>query len=228
MKRSIRWISCNYSKLRRNMSIDTHCINTIRVLSADMVEKANSGHPGAPMGCAPITHILYSEVMNYSPKNPKWANRDRFVLSNGHSCALLYSMLHLTGYDLGMDDLKQFRQLGSRTPGHPENVLTAGIEVSTGPLGQGLANAVGMAMAEKHLAAVFNTADFPNIVDHYTYVLCGDGCLQEGVTSEASSLAGHLGLGKLPPVFLSLSTPYLDFLHVLTFVALAHCCEQAS
>jgi transketolase len=179
------------------MSIDTTCVDTIRVLSADMVEKANSGHPGAPMGCAPITHILFSEIMNYAPKNPTWANRDRFVLSNGHSCALLYSMLHLAGYDLSIEDLKQFRQFGSRTPGHPENVLTAGVEVSTGPLGQGLSNAVGMAMAEKHLAAVFNTADHQNIVDHHTFVLCGDGCLQEGVTSEASSLAGHLGLGTL-------------------------------
>lgn len=179
------------------MSISTTCIDTIRVLSADMVEKANSGHPGAPMGCAPITHVLYSDVMTYSPKNPKWANRDRFVLSNGHSCALLYSMLHLSGYDLSIEDLKQFRQFGSLTPGHPENVITAGVEVSTGPLGQGLSNAVGMAMAEKHLAAIFNKPGFENIVDHHTYVLCGDGCLQEGVTSEASSLAGHLGLGKL-------------------------------
>ena len=179
------------------MSLVNSCVDTIRVLSADMVEKANSGHPGAPMGCAPITHVLFSEVMNYSAKNPSWANRDRFVLSNGHSCALLYSMLHLTGYDLSIEDLKQFRQLGSRTPGHPENIVTPGVEVSTGPLGQGLSNAVGMAMAEKHLAAVFNTADFPHIVDHHTFVLCGDGCLQEGVTSEASSLAGHLGLGKL-------------------------------
>eukprot|EP00428_Durinskia_dybowskii_P063222 CAMPEP_0170369910 /NCGR_PEP_ID=MMETSP0117_2-20130122/8233_1 /TAXON_ID=400756 /ORGANISM="Durinskia baltica, Strain CSIRO CS-38" /LENGTH=703 /DNA_ID=CAMNT_0010624657 /DNA_START=46 /DNA_END=2157 /DNA_ORIENTATION=- len=179
------------------MSLANSCVDTIRVLSADMVEKANSGHPGAPMGCAPIAHVLYSDVMNYNPKDPKWANRDRFVLSNGHSCALLYSMLHLTGYDLTIEDLKNFRQFGSRTPGHPENVLTAGVEVSTGPLGQGLTNAVGMAMAEKHLAAVFNTPDFQNIVDHHTFVLCGDGCLQEGVTSEASSLAGHLGLGKL-------------------------------
>lgn len=179
------------------MSLDNTCINTIRVLSADMVEKANSGHPGAPMGCAPITHVLFSEVMNFSPKNPNWANRDRFVLSNGHSCALLYAMLHLSGYDLSIEDLKQFRQLGSLTPGHPENVITPGVEVSTGPLGQGLSNAVGMALAEKHLAAIFNKPGFENIVDHHTFVLCGDGCLQEGVTSEASSLAGHLGLGKL-------------------------------
>ncbi len=184
------------------MSLDTTCVNTIRVLSADMVEKANSGHPGAPMGCAPITHVLFSEVMKFSPKNPNWANRDRFVLSNGHSCALLYAMLHLSGYDLSIEDLKQFRQLGSLTPGHPENVITPGVEVSTGPLGQGLSNAVGMALAEKHLAAIFNKPGFENIVDHHTFVLCGDGCLQEGVTSEASSLAGHLGLGM---IFIKLS-----------------------
>jgi transketolase len=181
---------------RVNSSLMKKSVDTVRVLAADMVEKANSGHPGAPMGCAPITHVLYTDVMNYSPKNPKWFNRDRFVLSNGHSCALLYCMLHLSGHDLSMDDLKQFRQLNSRTPGHPENVLTPGVEVSTGPLGQGLSNAVGMAMAEKHLAAVYNKPGFDNLIDHYTYVLCGDGCLQEGVTSEASSLAGHLGLGK--------------------------------
>jgi transketolase len=132
--------------------------------------------------------------MKYSPANPKWYDRDRFILSNGHACALLYSMLHLTGYDVSMDDLKNFRQLGSKTPGHPENFMTPGVEVSTGPLGQGISNAVGIAIAESHLAAVFNREDH-NIVDHYTYVLCGDGCLQEGVSSEASSLAGHLGLG---------------------------------
>jgi len=171
------------------------CVNTVRVLSADVVEKANSGHPGAPMGCAPMAHVLFGEVMNYSPSNPKWANRDRFVLSNGHACALLYSMLHLTGYDLSIDDLKAFRQLHSKTPGHPENFKTPGVEVSTGPLGQGISNAVGMAMAERHLAATFNKEGF-NVVDHYTYVICGDGCLQEGVSSEASSLAGHLGLGE--------------------------------
>eukprot|EP00286_Rhodomonas_abbreviata_P009615 CAMPEP_0181334730 /NCGR_PEP_ID=MMETSP1101-20121128/26427_1 /TAXON_ID=46948 /ORGANISM="Rhodomonas abbreviata, Strain Caron Lab Isolate" /LENGTH=181 /DNA_ID=CAMNT_0023444749 /DNA_START=124 /DNA_END=665 /DNA_ORIENTATION=+ len=161
-----------------------------------MVEKAKSGHPGAPMGCAPIAHVLYADVMNFAPQQPKWFNRDRFVLSNGHGCALLYSMLHLTGYSLSMDDLKQFRQIGSLTPGHPENVLTPGVEVSTGPLGQGLSNGVGMALAEKHLAAVFNKPGH-TVVDHFTYVLCGDGCLQEGVTSEASSIAGHQGLGKL-------------------------------
>ena len=172
------------------------CIDTIRVLSADMVEKANSGHPGAPMGCAPIAHLLFGAFMNFSSKNPKWHNRDRFVLSNGHACALLYSMLHLTGYEISIEDLKKFRQLGSITAGHPENILTPGVEVSTGPLGQGISNAVGLAIAEKHLAALYNKGGF-NLVDHYTYVICGDGCLQEGVSCEASSLAGHLGLGKI-------------------------------
>jgi transketolase len=175
---------------------EERCVNSVRVLSADIVQKANSGHPGAPMGCAPMAHLLFGETMNFSPHNAKWDNRDRFVLSNGHACALLYSMLHLTGYAVSMDDLKQFRQLGSITPGHPENFVTPGVEVSTGPLGQGLSNAVGMAMTERHLAATFNQPGF-NIVDHFTYVICGDGCLQEGVTSETSSLAGHLGLGKL-------------------------------
>jgi transketolase len=179
-----------------NAELDTLCVNSVRVLAADTVEKAKSGHPGAPMGCAPIAHVLFGEAMNFSPSNSLWDNRDRFVLSNGHACALLYTMLHLTGYPLSMNDLKQFRQLGSLTPGHPENFVTRGVEVSTGPLGQGLSNAVGMAMAERHLAATFNRPGF-DVVDHFTFVICGDGCLQEGVTSEASSLAGHLGLGKL-------------------------------
>ena len=154
------------------------------------------------MGCAPIAHVLFGETMTFSPQNPKWFNRDRFVLSNGHACALLYAMLHLTGYDISMEDLKKFRQLGSKTPGHPENFLTAGVEVSTGPLGQGISNAVGMAMAEAHLAATYNKEGFP-VVDHHTFVICGDGCLQEGVSAEASSLAGHLGLGVCvcPPLF---------------------------
>ncbi|TMW57253.1 hypothetical protein Poli38472_003178 [Pythium oligandrum] len=172
------------------------CINTIRMLSADQPSAGKSGHPGAPMGCAPMAHVLFGKVMKFNPKNPTWSNRDRFVLSNGHSCALQYSMLHLTGYDVAIDDLKSFRQFGSKCPGHPENFCTPGVEVSTGPLGQGISNAVGLALAEKHLAAEFNK-DGLNIVDHYTYVICGDGCLQEGVSSEASSLAGHLGLGKL-------------------------------
>lgn len=148
------------------------------------------------MGCAPMAHLLWSKVMKYSSKNPKWFQRDRFVLSNGHACALQYIMLHLTGYPLTIDDLKSFRQVGSKTPGHPENHLTEGIEVSTGPLGQGISNAVGLAVAERHLAAKFNKPGFP-IVDNFTYVICGDGCLQEGVSSEAGSLAGHLGLGRL-------------------------------
>lgn len=172
-----------------------HCVNTIRVLSADTVEKAKSGHPGAPMGCAPMAHVLFGEVMNYAAKDPSWSNRDRFVLSNGHACALLYSMLHLSGYAVSLEDLKKFRQLGSMTPGHPENFVTPGVEVSTGPLGQGISNAVGLALAEKHLSATFNRDGF-EIVDHFTYVICGDGCLQEGVSAEASSLAGHLGLGE--------------------------------
>eukprot|EP00049_Salpingoeca_infusionum_P017648 m.353882 g.353882 ORF g.353882 m.353882 type:complete len:683 (-) comp16854_c0_seq1:188-2236(-) len=178
------------------MHIDTKCINTIRCLAADTVQKANSGHPGAPIGCAPMAQTLWSQVMNYNPANPKWANRDRFVLSNGHACSLQYVMLHLAGYDLTMDDLQQFRQLDSRTPGHPENHVTAGIEVATGPLGQGISNAVGLAIAEQHLAGVYNKPEM-TVVDHFTYVICGDGCLQEGVSGEASSLAGHLKLGKL-------------------------------
>jgi len=177
--------------------LEKECINTIRAVSADMVQSANSGHPGAPMGCAPMAHVLWSEVMRYSPSDPDWINRDRFVLSNGHACALQYSMLHLAGYSTSsLDDLKAFRQLGSTTPGHPENFVTKGVEVSTGPLGQGISNAVGMAMAESHLAATYNTAEH-KVFDNFTYVICGDGCLQEGVSCEASSLAGHLGLGKL-------------------------------
>jgi transketolase len=175
---------------------EERCVNYIRVLSADMVQQANSGHPGAAMGCAPIAHVLWSKVMNYNPADPSWPNRDRFVLSNGHACALLYSMLHLTGYDLSLDDLKAFRQMHSRTPGHPENDVTPGVEVATGPLGQGLTNAVGIALGQAHAAATFNRDGF-EVVNHCTFVICGDGCLQEGVTSEASSLAGHLGLGGL-------------------------------
>ncbi|XP_039145163.1 transketolase, chloroplastic-like [Dioscorea cayenensis subsp. rotundata] len=172
-------------------------INTIRFLAIDAVEKANSGHPGLPMGCAPMGHILYDEVMRYNPKNPYWFNRDRFVLSAGHGCMLLYALLHLAGYDsVKEEDLKSFRQWGSKTPGHPENFETPGVEVTTGPLGQGIANAVGLALAEKHLAARFNKSD-SEIVDHYKYVIVGDGCQMEGVSNEACSLAGHWGLGKL-------------------------------
>ncbi|KAI9242285.1 MAG: transketolase [Podila humilis] len=175
---------------------DTHAINTIRVLAADTVFKSNSGHPGAPMGCAPMAHLLFSHFMNYNPKNPTWANRDRFVLSNGHACALQYILLHLMGYPTTMDDLKNFRQLGSNTPGHPESHMTVGIEVTTGPLGQGFANAVGLAIGEAHMAATFNKPGF-ELFNNYTFMITGDGCLQEGVASEAASLAGHLQLGKL-------------------------------
>ncbi|AEE80104.1 Transketolase [Arabidopsis thaliana] len=177
-------------------SIVDKSVNSIRFLAIDAVEKAKSGHPGLPMGCAPMAHILYDEVMRYNPKNPYWFNRDRFVLSAGHGCMLLYALLHLAGYDSVQEDLKQFRQWGSKTPGHPENFETPGIEVTTGPLGQGIANAVGLALAEKHLAARFNKPD-AEVVDHYTYAILGDGCQMEGISNEACSLAGHWGLGKL-------------------------------
>ena len=178
--------------------LDTRCINTIRVLAADAVQKANSGHPGAPMGMAPMAYALWQKEMRHSPRNPKWVNRDRFVLSSGHASALLYTLLHLYGYGLTMDDLKAFRQWGSKTPGHPEYGHTVGVETTTGPLGQGVANAVGFAMAEAHLAAKFNRPGFP-IVDHYTYAICGDGCMMEGISSEAASLAGTLGLWRIKP-----------------------------
>lgn len=173
---------------KKSSDFELKCVNTIRALSADMPEAAQSGHPGAPMGCAPMAHILWAEVMKYSGKDSRWLQRDRFVLSNGHACALQYAMLHLTGYDLTLDDLKQFRSLNSRTPGHPEVFLTEGVEISTGPLGQGISSAVGFAIAERHIAAEFNEPDFP-IFDNYTYVICGDGCMQEGMASEACSLA---------------------------------------
>ena len=177
-------------------TVDEVCVNTIRTLAMDMVEAAKSGHPGAPMGLAPAGYVLFTRVLRHSPGNPDWPNRDRFVLSNGHASALLYSLLHLCGYDLPLDELKRFRQWGSRTPGHPEYRHTAGVETTTGPLGQGIGNAVGMAIAERHLAARFNRGA-QRVVDHYTYVFCGDGDLMEGVSSEAASLAGHLGLGRL-------------------------------
>jgi transketolase len=178
-------------------SLEELCINSIRFLAIDAVEKAKSGHPGLPMGAAPMAFVLWDRFMRYNPKNPKWFNRDRFVLSAGHGCMLQYALLHLTGYDsVTIDDIKQFRQWGSKTPGHPENFETLGVEVTTGPLGQGIANGVGLAMAEAHLAAKFNKPD-AQIVDHYTYVILGDGCNMEGVSGEACSLAGHLGLGKL-------------------------------
>jgi transketolase len=177
-------------------SIDELCINTIRTLSIDAVEKANSGHPGLPLGAAPMAYVLWRNYLRHNPRNPHWPDRDRFVLSAGHGSMLLYSLLHLTGYDLTLDDLKAFRQWGSRTPGHPEFGLTPGVEATTGPLGQGTANAVGMAIAERALAYRFNQ-EAPGLVDHWTYALVSDGDLMEGVSAEASSLAGQMGLGKL-------------------------------
>ncbi len=176
--------------------LDLKSINTIRALSADTIQNANSGHPGIALGSAPASFTLWSKYLKHNPKNPNWQNRDRFILSAGHGSALLYSLLHLFRYGIEIEDLKQFRQLNSKTPGHPEYKHTTGVEVTTGPLGQGIANAVGMAMAENHLASKFNKEGFP-IVDHYTYALCGDGCLMEGVAYEAISLAGTLGLSKL-------------------------------
>lgn len=170
--------------------------NAIRVLSMDAVQKAKSGHPGAPMGMADIAEVLWNDYLSHNPNNPKWANRDRFILSNGHGSMLIYSLLHLTGYDLSIDDLKSFRQLHSKTPGHPEYGYAPGVETTTGPLGQGITNAVGMAIAERTLGGQFNRADF-NIIDHYTYVFLGDGCMMEGISHEACSLAGTLKLGKL-------------------------------
>lgn len=177
-------------------SIEEWSINTIRTLTIDAVEKAAMGHPGMPMGAAPMAYTLWTRYMKHNPANPKWADRDRFVLSAGHGSMLLYSLLHLCGYEVSLDDIKEFRQWGSRTPGHPEYGHTPGVEATTGPLGQGLAMAVGMAMAEAHLASVYNKEGFP-IVDHHTFTICGDGCLMEGISSEAASLAGHLKLGKL-------------------------------
>lgn len=177
-------------------SIEERAVNTIRFLAVDAIEAANSGHPGLPMGGAPMTYTLWSRFMRHSPIDPSWANRDRFVLSAGHGSMLLYALLHLFGYDLSLADLQQFRQWGSKTPGHPEYGHTVGVETTTGPLGQGFANAVGMAMAERRLAAEFNKPEF-ELVNHYTYVYTGDGCLMEGVSAEAASLAGHLKLGRL-------------------------------
>jgi len=178
-------------------SVDTLCVNSIRFLAVDAINKSNSGHPGLPMGCAPMTYALWDRILSHNPKNPQWFNRDRFVLSAGHGCMLLYALLHLSGYDsVTLEDIKQFRQWGSHTPGHPETFETAGVEVTTGPLGAGISSAVGLAIAEAHLAAKYNKPD-AKLVDHYTYVIMGDGCNQEGVASEACSLAGHLGLGKL-------------------------------
>jgi transketolase len=176
--------------------LDTLCINTIRTLAMDAVQKADSGHPGTPMALAPVAYVLWTKFLRYSPENPRWFNRDRFILSAGHASMLQYAMLFLTGYDLSLDDLKNFRQWDSKTPGHPEYGRTPGIEATTGPLGQGFMNAVGMAIAEAHLAAVFNRPGY-DIVDHYTYGICSDGDLMEGASHEAASVAGHLKLGKL-------------------------------
>ncbi|TEU12646.1 MAG: transketolase, partial [Anaerolineales bacterium] len=176
--------------------LDHLCINTLRTLAMDAVQKANSGHPGMPMGAAPMAYVLWTRFLKHSPTNPHWPDRDRFVLSAGHGSMLLYSLLHLTGYDLPLEELQNFRQWGSRTAGHPEYGLTPGVETTTGPLGQGFANGVGMAIAERFLAEYFNQPGH-TIVDHYTYAIVSDGDLMEGVASEAASLAGHLGLGKL-------------------------------
>src|SRR5437764_12243710 len=176
--------------------LDQLCINTIRALSIDAVQKAESGHPGLPLGAAPMAYVLWTRFLRFNPKNPKWANRDRFLLSAGHGSMLLYSLLHLTGYNLPLEELKNFRQWGSKTPGHPEYGLTPGVEITTGPLGQGFVNGVGMAMGAAHLAAKFNKDGFP-VINHYVYAIVSDGDLMEGVASEAASLAGHLKLGKL-------------------------------
>ncbi|NLA74634.1 MAG: transketolase, partial [Deltaproteobacteria bacterium] len=180
----------------KDNEIHEKCINSIRTLAMDAVQRANSGHPGAPMGLASAAYILWTELMRHNPENPEWSNRDRFVLSGGHASMLLYSLLYLTGYGLTLDDLKNFRQLGSKTPGHPEFGHTLGVETTTGPLGQGFTNAVGMALAERHLASIYNRPGF-DIVNHFTYVMCGDGDLMEGITSEAASFAGHMGLSRL-------------------------------
>lgn len=182
------------------LQVEQLAVNTIRTLAIDAIEKAKSGHPGMPMGMAPAGHVLWSKVMNHNPSNPSWFNRDRFVLSAGHGSMLLYSLLHLSGYEVSLDDLKQFRQWGSKTPGHPEFGHTPGVDATTGPLGQGIAMAVGMAMAEAHLSSVYNRENFP-LINHYTYAICGDGDLMEGVSAEAASLAGHLQLGKLIAIY---------------------------
>lgn len=179
-----------------SLSLDELCVNTIRTLSIDAVQKANSGHPGLPLGAAPMAYVLWTHYLKHNPSNPHWFDRDRFVLSAGHGSMLLYSLLHLTGYDLPLEQIKNFRQWGSITPGHPERGLTPGVEVTTGPLGQGFANGVGMAIAEAYLASRYNRPDF-KIIDHFTYCVVSDGDLMEGIASEAASLAGHLGLGKL-------------------------------
>lgn len=184
------------SVVTQDSTITELSINTIRFLAVDAVQKANSGHPGLPMGAAPMAYVLWKKFLKFNPKDPDWVDRDRFILSAGHGSMLIYALLHLTGFDLSMEELKQFRQLGSKTPGHPENFITRGVETTTGPLGQGFANGVGFAIAERLLAARFNRPDYP-IIDHHTYAIVSDGDVMEGVASEAASLAGHLGLGKL-------------------------------
>ncbi|MCK9463665.1 MAG: transketolase [Proteobacteria bacterium] len=184
-----------------NRELDARCVNAIRFLAVDAIQRANSGHPGLPMGAAPTAYVLWRRFLRHNPKNPRWLNRDRFVLSAGHGSMLAYALLHLTGYEsMPMSEIQRFRQWGSRAPGHPENAVTPGIEVTTGPLGQGIANAVGMAIAEAHLAARFNRPDLP-LVDHRTFALLGDGCMMEGISHEACSLAGHLKLGKLVALY---------------------------
>ncbi|HRW38645.1 MAG TPA: transketolase, partial [Aquihabitans sp.] len=177
--------------------LELRAINTIRGLAMDLPQAANSGHQGTAMALAPLAHVLWTRIMRYDPTEPAWFDRDRFVLSAGHASVLLYSMLHLTGYDLSLDDLRAFRQWGSRTPGHPERGHTAGVEVTTGPLGQGVGNGVGLGIAEAHLRARFGA----DVCDHHTFVICGDGDLSEGISHEAASLAGHLGLGRLVYVY---------------------------
>jgi len=184
------------TKQVKKTDIDTLCINTIRTLSLDAVQKANSGHPGLPLGMAPTAYVLWTKFLRHNPKNPKWFNRDRFLLSAGHGSMLIYSLLHLTGYDLSLDELKNFRQLHSKTPGHPENFMTPGVEITTGPLGQGFANGVGMGIAQKHLQAMFNRKGH-NVIGHFIYCICSDGDLMEGVSYESASIAGHLGLDNL-------------------------------
>jgi transketolase len=190
------WESANKKREAKFMNLQDLCINTIRMLSAECVEKANSGHPGMPMGAAPMAYVLWTKFLKHNPQHPAWFNRDRFVLSAGHGSMLLYSLLHLTGYDLPLSELLNFRQWGSKTPGHPEYGLTPGVETTTGPLGQGFANGVGMAIAERFLAATFNRPGY-EIINHFTYAIVSDGDLMEGISHEAASLAGHLGLGKL-------------------------------
>jgi transketolase len=192
----VKWIDVGGIKMSNQAAVENLAINTIRTLSIDAIEKAKSGHPGLPMGAAPMAYALWSRFLKHNPANPEWFDRDRFVLSAGHGSMLLYSLLHLSGYDLSLEELKNFRQWGSKTPGHPEFGHTPGVEATTGPLGQGIGMAVGMAMAERHLAAVYNR-DSLDLINHYTYAICGDGDLMEGVAAEAASMAGHMKLGRL-------------------------------